>query len=240
MGIKTFKPVTPTLRYRTVSDFSEIPKKEPEKSLLAPLKRRKLVGVFGKIGFDFFLRRKALCLRALFLFQISHERLRALGQTSAVGIKVGVKPDLPLALQRLVPGEDFGRGTDGGGGGQQLVHRRGQMRIMRHAVAQGLDRALQRGNPALPGGQRFGPAGITAGERLRAPRVLFRQIRRQRRFAQASQQGRLRPFGKRLRLHIERVGDVQQQLAADSAAVVFDQIEITGRDADLPGKVRLL
>ncbi len=36
MGVKKFKPVTPTLRYRTVSDFAEITKSEPEKSLLAP------------------------------------------------------------------------------------------------------------------------------------------------------------------------------------------------------------
>ena len=34
MGIKKFKPVTPTLRYRTVSDFAEVTKSEPEKSLL--------------------------------------------------------------------------------------------------------------------------------------------------------------------------------------------------------------
>lgn len=39
MGIKKFKPVTPTLRYRTVSDFADITKSEPEKSLLAPLKK---------------------------------------------------------------------------------------------------------------------------------------------------------------------------------------------------------
>ena len=38
MGIKKFKPVTPTLRYRTVSDFAEITKSEPEKSLLRPHK----------------------------------------------------------------------------------------------------------------------------------------------------------------------------------------------------------
>lgn len=37
MGIKKFKPVTPSLRFRTVSDFAEITKSEPEKSLLAPL-----------------------------------------------------------------------------------------------------------------------------------------------------------------------------------------------------------
>ncbi|RKZ10758.1 50S ribosomal protein L2 [bacterium] len=39
MGIKKFKPVTPSLRYRTVSDFAEITKSEPEKSLLRPHKR---------------------------------------------------------------------------------------------------------------------------------------------------------------------------------------------------------
>ena len=39
MGIKKFKPVTPTLRYRTVSDFAEVTTDKPEKSLLAPLKK---------------------------------------------------------------------------------------------------------------------------------------------------------------------------------------------------------
>lgn len=39
MGIKKFKPVTPTLRYRTVSDFAEITTSKPEKSLLAPLNK---------------------------------------------------------------------------------------------------------------------------------------------------------------------------------------------------------
>lgn len=36
MGIKKFKAVTPSLRYRTVADFSEVTRSEPEKSLLAP------------------------------------------------------------------------------------------------------------------------------------------------------------------------------------------------------------
>ncbi len=39
MGIKKFKPVTPSNRYRTVSDFAEITKTEPEKSLLAPQRK---------------------------------------------------------------------------------------------------------------------------------------------------------------------------------------------------------
>ena len=39
MGIKTYKPYTPSRRNMTGSDFSEITKKTPEKSLLAPLKK---------------------------------------------------------------------------------------------------------------------------------------------------------------------------------------------------------
>lgn len=39
MAIKKFKPTTPSRRYMTVSSFEEITKKEPEKSLLAPLKK---------------------------------------------------------------------------------------------------------------------------------------------------------------------------------------------------------
>jgi large subunit ribosomal protein L2 len=37
MGIKKFNPITPTLRYRTVSDFAEITKSTPEKSLTEAL-----------------------------------------------------------------------------------------------------------------------------------------------------------------------------------------------------------
>ncbi len=39
MAIKKFKPTTPSRRYMTVSTFEEITKTEPEKSLLAPLKK---------------------------------------------------------------------------------------------------------------------------------------------------------------------------------------------------------
>jgi large subunit ribosomal protein L2 len=39
MGIKKFRPLTPSQRYRTISDFSEITTDEPEKSLLEPLKK---------------------------------------------------------------------------------------------------------------------------------------------------------------------------------------------------------
>lgn len=39
MGVKTYKPVTPTQRFKTTSDFKEITSIEPEKSLLKPLKK---------------------------------------------------------------------------------------------------------------------------------------------------------------------------------------------------------
>jgi len=39
MPVRTFKPATPSLRFRTVSTFEEITTDEPEKSLLAPLKK---------------------------------------------------------------------------------------------------------------------------------------------------------------------------------------------------------
>jgi len=39
MPIKTFKPVTPSSRFRTVSTFEEITRTTPEKSLLVPLKK---------------------------------------------------------------------------------------------------------------------------------------------------------------------------------------------------------
>jgi large subunit ribosomal protein L2 len=39
MGTRQFKPVTPATRFRSVSDFAEITKTTPEKSLLEPLKK---------------------------------------------------------------------------------------------------------------------------------------------------------------------------------------------------------
>jgi len=39
MAVKHYKPYTPSRRFMTVSDFSEITKKKPEKSLLRPMKK---------------------------------------------------------------------------------------------------------------------------------------------------------------------------------------------------------
>ncbi len=38
MGLKKFKPITPSLRFKAISDFSDITTDKPEKSLLIPLK----------------------------------------------------------------------------------------------------------------------------------------------------------------------------------------------------------
>ena len=49
MGMKHFKPYTPSRRNMTVSDFSEITKKTPEKSLLAKKKEKAWRNSYGRI-----------------------------------------------------------------------------------------------------------------------------------------------------------------------------------------------
>lgn len=49
MGIKHFKPTTPSLRNMTVSTFEEITKKTPEKSLLATKKKNAGRNSYGRI-----------------------------------------------------------------------------------------------------------------------------------------------------------------------------------------------
>lgn len=49
MGLKKYKPKTPSLRYTVLSDFSEITKKTPEKSLLRPLKKSGGRNMYGRI-----------------------------------------------------------------------------------------------------------------------------------------------------------------------------------------------
>jgi large subunit ribosomal protein L2 len=49
MPLKTFKPLNPSLRHKTVLDFSELTKKKPERSLLLPKKRCSGRNVHGRI-----------------------------------------------------------------------------------------------------------------------------------------------------------------------------------------------
>ena len=50
MGLKTFKPVTPTLRYKSVVDFEEITTDKPEKSLTRGKKQYAGRGAKGRIS----------------------------------------------------------------------------------------------------------------------------------------------------------------------------------------------
>lgn len=49
MAVKKFRPTSPGIRHMTVLDFSEITKDEPEKSLLADLKKTGGRNVYGRI-----------------------------------------------------------------------------------------------------------------------------------------------------------------------------------------------
>ena len=49
MAIKKFKPTTPSRRYMTTSDFSDITTDKPEKSLLEPLKKKGGRNSYGRI-----------------------------------------------------------------------------------------------------------------------------------------------------------------------------------------------
>ncbi len=49
MSTKSFKPKTPSQRFKTVSTFEEVTKTEPEKSLLLPLRKKGGRNSFGRI-----------------------------------------------------------------------------------------------------------------------------------------------------------------------------------------------
>lgn len=49
MGVRKFRPTTPSRRFLTSSDFSEITKKKPERSLLEPRKRTGARNNYGRI-----------------------------------------------------------------------------------------------------------------------------------------------------------------------------------------------
>ena len=49
MPVKTFRPLTPSLRYITVADFSDITKTKPEKSLVFPRKKTGGRNNYGRV-----------------------------------------------------------------------------------------------------------------------------------------------------------------------------------------------
>ena len=114
------------------------------------------------------------------------------------------------------------------------------MRVMGQTVGQGLDGAFQSGDAPPGARQNIRPAGKAAGKFIRPRQFRTAQPDLLRRFAQGGDQGRLRPIRQGLRFHPQGAGDVQQQLATNPAAVVFNQVKIARRYSALAGKVRLL
>ena len=53
MGLKRYNPTTPSMRYTVISDFAEITKKDPEKSLLKPVKRTGGRNMYGRVTMRF-------------------------------------------------------------------------------------------------------------------------------------------------------------------------------------------
>lgn len=53
MGLRRFKPTSPARRQMIIPDFSEITKKEPEKSLIAPLKKTGGRNSYGRVTVRF-------------------------------------------------------------------------------------------------------------------------------------------------------------------------------------------
>ena len=49
MGLKTYKPTSPGIRFQTTLDFNETSRKKPERSLLLPLKKTGGRNVYGRI-----------------------------------------------------------------------------------------------------------------------------------------------------------------------------------------------
>ena len=114
------------------------------------------------------------------------------------------------------------------------------MRILTKPVRKRFDRSLKGTDPPVDGRDHVGPSGKPSGQFL-GP---FGLGRGKTRLGCGVPQGRdqrgLGPLGQGRRFDRQHPGDIEQQLASDSAAVVFDQIEVRGADANLSRQVRLL
>ena len=67
MGIKSYNPYTPSRRHMTGSDFSEITKSTPEKSLTVSLKKNAGRNNQGKITVR---HREVVCIHSIIVFSI--------------------------------------------------------------------------------------------------------------------------------------------------------------------------
>jgi len=178
----------------------------------------------GEKGVHLVLRRLHVGLAIGRTFEVAHENLCAVGQAGAVLVDVAVKPGLPFGLQRLGVDEDRGRGADRCHRRYDLVQGIGEKRVMRQAVGEGFDGALERLGPVMQRCQDPGPAGEPLGELLGMVEIGVVSAGRGGRLMQTRDERGLGAFRQQRRLDLQRLGEFQQGLAADLAAVMLDQV----------------
>jgi large subunit ribosomal protein L2 len=131
MPIKRFRPVTPTLRFKTVVDYGEVSSNDPEKSLLSPIKksggrnnqgrmtmrrrggghkrkyriidfRRNKLDVPGKVGsIEYDPNRSAFI--ALIIYKDGEKRYILAPKGLIVGAEVIAGPNAPVQIGNALP-----------------------------------------------------------------------------------------------------------------------------------------
>jgi len=122
---------------------------------------------------------------------------------------------------------------------QHLVQRGRKMGVMGEPVGQRLDIALELIHPPACPDHQVRPARKARREigRIVSIRTLAEALGHVRK---PRDHRALGSFGQQGGLHLEALSQSGQKLAADSAAVVLDEIEIGGRYADMRGQLGLL
>ena len=177
-------------------------------------------------GLQLLLRGGKTALFFCALIQIRDQRLRTFGQSRGVFIDVSVESVAPFRFQfRGVRQNTRGR-ADRRHGGNHLMQGGGKIGVMGQPIGQGFHCPFQLQHPAVAAGQQLGPARITTGKSL------GRFFNRGgtgiggTRLPKRGQHRRFGAFGQDRRLHPQHFGQRQEEFSADSASVMFDQIEI--------------
>ena len=109
------------------------------------------------------------------------------------------------------------------------MQRSGNLGIVSQPVGQGFDAGLERAKLIMLRRQHRRPAGKAAGKFFGTGQFGAGVGQVGCGTAQAFQQPAFGPFGQQGRINPQHTADVVDQLTADSAAVMFDQIQIRGR-----------
>ena len=165
----------------------------------------------------------------LWPFQIIDQGPGRIGQFTGIIVDIAVKPVLPVGINPGIINQNRRSGPDRGDGRNDRVQRAGQLRVMGQPQGQFRDPPLQPVD--MPGlrGQQSRPIGETAGEIL-GPGQVNRIGGRGRSDPQSVEQRGLSPFGQTGGVKGQGTGQIGQQFATDSPAVVFDQVQIAGRN----------